>query len=216
MKHKTEIVKIITDMSGKYSAGTIFSDWVQCTALAIQNACQLIHNQLWHEREQEYISIMDKYSQKEQLQMSHMFHLLSCAFEDEMADLMGEIYMEAKCGNKHTGQFFTPFHLSCLTAGLVSADVSEENPLILNEPSAGSGGMIIAEALELKKRGINYQKCMKVNARDLDWRCVYMAYVQLSLLGIDATVMQGDSLTNEKTEPKQIFKTPNRMGALLL
>lgn len=216
MKEKREIVKKITDMSGKYAAGTIFSDWVQCMALAIQNTCQLVHNQLWHEREQEYLSIMGKYSREEQIRMSHMFHLLSCAFEDELTDLLGEIYMEANCGNKRTGQFFTPFHLSCLAAELASADVSEENPAILNEPSVGSGGMIIAAASALKKRGLNYQRCMKVVAQDLDWRSVYMTYVQLSLLGIDATVIQGDSLMNEKPEPKQIFKTPNRMGALLL
>lgn len=216
MKEKKEIIKIITDMSGKYAASIIFSDWVQCMALAIQNACQMVHNQLWFEREQEYLSLMGKYSPEEQNQMSHMLTLLSYAFEDGLSDLLGEIYMEADCANKGTGQFFTPFHTSCLVANLADVDASEENPVLLNEPSAGSGGMIIAAASVLKDRGLNYQRCMKVVAQDLDWRSVYMTYVQLSLLGIDATVIQGNSLMNEKPEPKQIFKTPNRMGALLL
>ena len=65
----------------------------------------------------------------------------------------------------------------------------------MHEPSTGGGGIIIAAAKVLKDRGLNYQKCLKVVAQDLDWKGVYMTYVQLSLLGIEATVIQGDSLS---------------------
>ena len=75
--------------------------------------------------------------------------------------------------------------------------------------------MIIAAARVLKERGLNYQRCMKVTAQDLDWNSVYMTYVQLSLLGIDAEVIQGNTLSDSMPEPKQIFLTPNRMGMLI-
>lgn len=215
MDEKNQIVIILTDMSGRHAPSIIFADWVHCAALAIQNSCQMIHNRLWDEREQEYTALMKQYTPEEQQQMFRMFALLTCAFDEDPADLLGEIYMEAGCGNKGTGQFFTPFHISCMAADLVFDDVSEEKPVILDEPSAGGGGMIIAAALALKKKGINYQRCMKVRAQDLDWRSVYMTYVQLSLLGIDAVVIQGNTLAGGKPEPKQIFRTPRRMGVLL-
>lgn len=79
--------------------------------------------------------------------------------------------------------------------------------------------MIIAIAAVLKERGINYQYCMKVTAQDLDWRSVYMAYVQFSLLGIDAVVIQGDTLCNPyipgETDERRVLRTPKNMGVLL-
>ena len=78
--------------------------------------------------------------------------------------------------------------------------------------------MIIAFADILKRKGFNYQKCMKVVAQDLDWKGVYMCYVQLSLLGIDAVVVQGDTLKEPYTDnyPRsRIFRTPRNMGLLI-
>ena len=88
----------------------------------------------------------------------------------------------------------------------------------MNEPSRGSGGMIIAAAKVLKDRGINYQNVLKAVAQDLDWKAVYMCYVQLSLLGIDAVVVQGNTLSDPdwRTRPKEcIFRTPKNMGMLI-
>ena len=142
--------------------------------------------------------------------------------EGEMEDVLGAIYMEAGCGNKNTGQFFTPFHVSLACAQLTvrEQDVNEAHPLYFNEPSAGSGGMVIAAARALKERGINYQNCMKVVAQDLDWNCVYMTYVQLSLYGVDGIVVQGNTLTEPLTSlkayPKErVFITPKKAGLLL-
>ena len=78
--------------------------------------------------------------------------------------------------------------------------------------------MIIAAAKVLKDRGINYQKCMQVVAQDLDWKAVYMCYVQLSLLGINAVVVQGNTLIEPdwmSRPPECIFRTPNRTGMMI-
>ena len=128
--------------------------------------------------------------------------------------------MKAELGSKQTGQFFTPYHLSVLTAEMgIPKDISPENPLIMNEPSAG-GGMIIAAAKVLKRRGLNPQKCMKVIAQDMDWKGVYMTYVQLSLLGIKAAVVQGDTLGEPAIDPRRypqerVFYTPAIKGMLI-
>ena len=218
---KKEIVNTILSMSGRYGLDAIFADWVKCMAIAFQNASCMIHNELWQKRENEYLAIMQKYSKEERMKMQEMTTMLGIALGEELSDVLGEIYMESGAGNKLTGQFFTPFHLSKLTAGMsFPEELFDKNGKIkLHEPSVGAGGMVIAVASVLKDRGINYQKCLQVVAQDLDWRSVYMAYVQFSMLGIDAIVVQGDSLINPyepgKTEKSRIFRTPMNMGLLL-
>lgn len=216
---KKEIVKIIKSMSGRYSAYDIFSDWVEMCALSLQNSVYLIHNGLWKKREQQYLDIVKKYSQAEGTQMQKMFSLLVSAFEEEMSDVLGEIYMESGCGNKNTGQFFTPYHLAVATAQVgVPKDISEDNPFWMNEPSTGGGGMIIAAAQVLRDRGLNYQRCMNVVAQDLDWKGVYMTYVQLSLLGIKAIVVQGNTLAAPYVKgypAERVFYTPAKMRVLI-
>lgn len=216
---KRQIVKKIEAMSGSYTPYTIFTDWVAMMALAIQNGCCLIHDKIWKQREQNYLDLMRKYDSDTQKRFMELCGLLILAIEEtEMTDWLGEIYMESGCGSKNTGQFFTPFHLSYLCASCsVPQNVDEEHPLVLNEPSTGGGGMIIAAAKILKDRGINFQRCMDVVAQDLDWNGVYMTYVQLSLLGIKATIAQGDTLAKPYTPdyPKErVLRTPARMGVL--
>lgn len=147
-----------------------------------------------------------------------MLAMLAEELENNMTDVLGQIYMESGMGSKAAGQFFTPYHLSYLCAKISSPEPDERGIYHINEPSCGGGGMIIAVAQALKKRGIDYQKQMRVVAQDLDWKGVYMCYLQLSLLGINATVVQGDTLCRPYTKgypPEQVLRTPAAMGVLV-
>ena len=144
--------------------------------------------------------------------------------EDGPDDVLGSIYMESDMGSKATGQFFTPFHLSVLSARLglqnfISSFDDKMTKLTINEPSCGGGGMIIATAKVLHENGIDYQKCMDVVAQDLDWKGVYMCYVQLSLLGIKAICVQGNTLADpydlERTPKGNMLITPAKKGMLV-
>lgn len=214
MHKKREIIKMLNSMSGSRSPYEVFCDWVKLMSLSIQNSCQIFHDATWKAREDEYLKIITPYG-ADGKKFVEMAGMMAETMETEMSDFLGEIYMESGCGNKNTGQFFTPFHLSyaCARLSLHGADIS--TPIAINEPSCGGGGMIIAAAKVLKDRGINYQKCMRVVAQDLDWKAVYMCYVQLSLLGINAVVVQGNTLIDPDwmlRPPECIFRTPNRMG----
>lgn len=222
MNHKKEIVDTLQHMSGKYSTYEIFSDWIKCCALAISNQSDLFRdNEIWESREQEYLATIQKYTAEEAQEFTWMLAELAFALEDEITDVLGEVYMAAGMGNKSTGQFFTPYHLSEALAGVaIPADISPAKPLVLDEPSTGGGGMIIAAAEILRKRGLNHQKCMKVVAQDLDWKGVYMTYLQLSLLGIKAIVVQGNTLSEPFTDlrsyPKErVLLTPAQKGMLI-
>lgn len=215
-----EIVKIINELSGKFSGYEVFSDWVKSMALSIANFPNYRKDSIWKKREEEYIAIANKHGTETMLRFSEMYMLLGEALGKEMEDVLGRIYMEAGLGSKQTGQFFTPFHISKMVASMtIPEDVSPTNPYVLHEPSCGGGGMIIALAKAMIEQGINYRKCLKVVAQDLDWKGAYMTFVQISLLGIDGIVVQGDTLA-EPFKPgypeERVLYTPVRKGLLVL
>ena len=215
---KEKIVKCIEKKSGKYSAYEVFSDWIKCCALSISNATDLLHGDIWKKREQMYIDVVRKYGKEEIRMFSEMFSFLTIALEENMEDILGKIYMESGMGSKAAGQFFTPYHLSALCAKMVIPAPDENGIYYINEPSCGGGGMIIAAALALKEKGINYQRKMHVVAQDLDWKGVYMSYLQLSLLGIKAICVQGNTLSEPYAPgypPERVLYTPTEMGVLL-
>ena len=185
------IIKEISKMSGHYHAIDIFRDWVEMTAISIGNQCY--YNQ---SLEDKYLGIARKYSDKELLMLCEMSGILVALFDEDIQDYLGAIYMGLNAGNKKTGQFFTPFHICELMAQTSLSEYKGEE-IVVNEPSSGGGGNILACAKVLKEKGYNYQEKMKVVAQDLDFQCVYMSYVQFSICGLNAVVIQGDTLKNE-------------------
>lgn len=219
MNRKKEIIDSINKMSGQYSPYDVFCDWIKCCALSIQNSCQMIHNSIWQKREEEYMQIAKKYGRERMMEFSKMLFALTETLEDDMSDALGDIYMKSGMGNKNTGQFFTPYHVSVMCAEMSLPKDIGEGIISINEPTCGGGGMIIAAANALKGRGIDFQKRMDIVAQDLDWKAVYMCYVQLSLIGVKATVVQSNTLMKPYPSaeiPKEcIFRTPAKMGLLL-
>lgn len=213
------ITEIINDLGRKYSRSEIFADWVKMMALSIVNSTCFYKDSTYEKREKEYLAIAKKYDEETFSCFSEMFALLVIAMEKEMKDILGEIYMNLGLGKKGSGQVFTPFHVAGLMANLMlTEDISPKKPYTMSEPTCGSGVMVIALAKIMKERGINYIQCLRVVAQDIDWTAVYMTFVQLSLYGIDAVVIQGDALDQKSAEysPERVFATPARKGILKL
>ena len=82
----------------------------------------------------------------------------------------------------------------------IEKQLEEKDYITVSEPCCGSGGMIIAFAESLKDNGYNYQHQLYVEAIDIDELCFKMTYIQLSLLGIPARVIRGDSLSMQYYE----------------
>lgn len=225
MDRKKEIVNLIQGMAGRYSAYEIFTDWIRCFALSIEQSTHLIRDEDWHKREQSYIDTMKKYSEDERKKLAILTACLIDTLEDGPDDVLGDVYMKADMGSKAAGQFFTPFHVSVLTAKLGLMEqieaykAGELEKIEINEPACGGGAMILAAAKVIHESGINYQTAMEVVAQDIDWKGVYMCYVQLSLLGISAICVQGDTLRSPyvsgKTESSHILMTPRKAGMLV-
>ena len=225
MDRKKEIIQIINRMSGKYSGYEVFTDWIRCLALAIENSTHVIHDKVWQEREQYYEDTMRKYAPEERFGLYELTGKLVETLEEGPDDVLGKVYMESGMGSKAAGQFFTPFHVAELSARAGLRGMIEDykdgklDKITINEPTCGGGAMVIAAAKVLKDEGINYQQAMEVVAQDLDWKGVYMCYVQLSLLGISALCVQGDTLANPydpaRTERSKVLRTPKKAGMLI-
>ena len=79
----------------------------------------------------------------------------------------------------------------------IDVPADKEGPITINEPTCGSGTMVIGAAWAMQRKGIDYRHKSFFVAQDIDIRCVWMAYIQLSLYGIPAVVIHGNTLTME-------------------
>lgn len=216
MDYKSEIVKKINEMARYYSAHQVFRDWIEVYALSIANFCEPTGTPVWEKREQQYLSTIGKYQEQEILGFADLGGMLALALEEDISDVLGAVYMGLETSNKATGQFFTPDNISQLASRLIDNEVvSTDMPIKLYEPACGSSGMIIAYAKALRDKDVNYQRLLDIKASDIDFACVYMSYIQLSLLGIKAVIARQDSLLWEKVPQEHIFVTPAKKGLLL-
>lgn len=113
------IIDSIKKLSGRFSPYQVFTDWVSMAAISISNACRPLEDKIYMEREGRYLDTSKKYNKEEMKILTDMVGSLALCLEDKMCDMLGDIFMKAGCGSKLTGQFFSPYHLSYLTARLV-------------------------------------------------------------------------------------------------
>lgn len=206
-----EIIKLIDSACTMHDKDRFISDLFCCMAVSISNLVDLYQKP---EREEQYLQIINRYQKKEQEAMveicGKLFMLLSSVVYDNGAfnDYLGELFMTCFMGNKHMGQFFTPYHVSklCAKLSIGTPNKAEGKILTINDPCCGSGGMMMA-ALDVLKNDfdINYAMDCFVDCSDIDLRCVHMAYLQLSLAGVPAIVKHEDSLTKQLYS---VWRTP--------
>ena len=91
------------------------SDLFECSAITVSNMIDL--NQ-YNMREERYLQIIRNCKLPDQSMLKKYFakiyaQLNSVIYDDEkFNDNLGELFMRCDLGNKNTGQFFTPYHIS--------------------------------------------------------------------------------------------------------
>jgi len=205
---KREFVKTIMSMSHGHNLFDLFRDFCELSALSLVNAVDR-RQTLWQQREERYLNIVKRYTPVEIDKFCQMLAFVIEGLELERSDFMGEVFAEMEQHNSHRGQFFTPYDVSRVLARITIADkvreIDNTGFVTLQEPSMGSGGMVVAFSEELRKAGYNPQTQMHVVGVDVDSRAVHMAYIQLTLLHIPAVIYVGNTLTMEMREE---WKTP--------
>ena len=194
--HRNKLIKLIERASGRRAKWDVFRDFVTMAAAVFS---KLDLNQA-ERREEEYLSCTRRYNKDELALFPQMLAELTMGMEAYPRDILGETFMMLDLGNAYRGQFFTPYELCQAMAQLQLSEVTQETIdkqgfITIQEPACGAGAMVIAAAMYLLEKGINYQQCVHVTAIDVDATAAMMAFVQFSLLHIPATVVNGNSLT---------------------
>lgn len=132
--------------------------------------------------------------------LSECLAILVQGLEEDQHDFLGSMLAElSQLDVSWKGQCFTPPALCTLMASMTMGDIEpdHDNRLMLSEPCCGGGAMVIASSNVLKDRGFfpwnYYWTCV-----DVDWRMFAISYIQLTLLGIPAGVIHGNTLSMEQ------------------
>lgn len=198
-----EIAKALRRCSGSRGLWDVFADFLYMSARTIANTCDLAQRD---KREAEFIAVAARHEPATVATFTEVFGMIVGALDDggqHFTDVLGRVFHELELHNTHVGQFFTPYDLCLAMAGFTIGDevattVRDKGFVTVNEPACGSGAMVIAFAEEMLRRGLNPQRQLHVVAQDIDERSVHMTYLQLSLLGIPAVVIWGDTLALEE------------------
>lgn len=193
-----ELVKEFDSFVGRHRKHTVFSDLCAAIAITIRNS---VDRSKWQEREDHYLNIIQKYSKEEVDSIAKIFSLIVMELEKGPRDVLGKMYMESEIGSKELGQFFTPDDVASLLSGLaydrdnVRKEIEKKGFITLMEPAIGGGVTLIAFINKMIMDGLNPQEQLYIHATDIDLTAVHMSYIQLSLLGIPATIIHGNSIT---------------------
>ena len=117
-----EIVKLLEASAGAKRMAEVFDDFVEMSALAFRNA---VDSWGYDEREAQYLRAAGRYDREELNRFAHALALVVQAMEQEPCDVLGRLYMELELGNGRLGQFFTPYDVARLVAGMQIDGIAE-------------------------------------------------------------------------------------------
>jgi len=181
-------------LSNRHTRWEIWSDFIKLSACSL-----CLSDREQHEKE--YATIIKRYDREEIERFSQMLAFTVDAFEyNPDQDFLGDLFMRLDLSDTWRGQFFTPYNVCKMMAGINIEEPSEEQQWIsVCDPACGAGALLIAFAQECLHRKINYQTSVLFVAQDIDRIAALMCFIQLSLLGCPGYVVIGDSLTNPVT-----------------
>jgi len=187
-------INILEHIKPSKHAYEVFSDWLVLSAAVLY---------IWKGDEninKEYSETAKDYPEDELLKMGELLDITVNALEEKEQDFLGEIFIDARLSNAKTGQFFTPYHVSYMSALATMGECEFPKGRVckINDPACGAGGMLIAGLQVMKEKNFNYQQNAFFIAQDIDARCARMSYIQLSLLGAPAVVYCMNTLTGQE------------------
>jgi len=190
-----------------------FSDFCELSALSLVNVVEQRP-----EREVRYREILAAYSPEEVQVFPRLLGLTTMGLEGLDRDFLGELFMRLELGSHWHGQFFTPMSVCRMIAEISLVDANPEEIIAhkgfvsLHEPAVGAGAMVIAFAAAMQARGLNPQTSSHVTAIDIDGTAARMAFVQLALLGLPATVIIGDTLAPDFAIRETLHTPAHHLG----
>jgi hypothetical protein len=128
------------------------------------------------------------------------------AVEHGSSDFLGDVAAQLSTLDGGLGQFFTPFEVSRLVCAIDTTDddlrdvIRRHGFASMHEPTAGSGGMILAFAERIQSLQLDPALTLYVECNELETTAFHMLYTQLSCRGVSALCRLGDTLSQEFRE----------------
>lgn len=194
--YRKDFLKCLASIDQSKRRYDIFKDFLELSTLSFLGVFDK-----QEENENRYKEVIKTYKHPEKL--AELLHITVEALTQKTHDFLGEIYMFGEFGNKGSGQFFTPFHVSEFMVEItiyendLKTKIEQNGFITVNDPCCGSGVMFLAATEAIIKMGYNPQEVMRVYGTDIDIICCYMAFIQTNLLGLTARIDYGYSITME-------------------
>lgn len=177
-------VGVLNSFKGYYYDYDIFRDFINyATACLLWEGDIKLAEELKHRYKSDYS------------RFGELYLALAQTMQDQLPiegfgwyDALGTLYEEISSRQKSSmmGQFFTPPSLCDMTAQMLTPTEREEHTITVNDPSAGSGRMLLAfNAI--------YPGAYHI-AQDLDPICTKMSAINMAMHGIKGQAVNGDTL----------------------
>ncbi len=154
--------------------------------------------------EDRYMAVVNRNTNEDVRAMPELLGITALALQEGGCDFLGQVVVELELPNAHMGQFFTPYDVSRMMAEMtfdtVDEIIAEQGFVTVQEPACGAGGMIIAAADAIERKGFDIARQLYVDGIDISPTCFKMSYLQASLRGIPATIRRGNTLSLEMFE----------------
>lgn len=200
-RYEDELLYAIQELGATKGLNTVFTKFLELTATALGEKLDPVNAE---KRKRQYEIAEKGLSAIELFKFAQMTTLLCLAVadhRDDPIDILGGIYHRLKLNNEWKGQFFSPDNLARSMAMMLELGKELGNTKeyeIIREPACGSGVMVIGATWAMQRYNLDYQKKVFFVAQDIDIRCVWMTYIQLTLYKIPAVVIHSNMLTKEE------------------
>lgn len=193
-----DLMEEIKQLGYRMGLNNAFTKFLELTAVSLGSALDPFH---YKEREEEYDKAVKGLKPEELSSFARMMALLYLAVRqhaDDPKDILGDIYHRLKLNNEWNGQFFTPDNVARMMGMLIDPVLNQTDTkdiITVNEPTCGSGTMILGSVWAMVQKGVDYTTKTLFVAQDIDIRCVWMTYIQLTLYKVPAVVIHSNTLT---------------------
>lgn len=201
-----QMAKDLLDALGPRDIDDFMTD---CMKLWAMEATALYNLPAYPKIQRKYTTLYYKREQDERVLMISLSQSLLSAIRYEItaetySDVLGSMYEKIDLVEKGWGQYFTPEDISDFLAALcffngkdVKMVIEETGFASFYDGCVGSGRMFYSVIKYLNTLGVDFKDKTVMFGTDTDIRCVYMAFIQLSLYGVPAVINHGNTITEE-------------------
>lgn len=191
---RKQFIRLFNDTARYLRRWDVFCDFITLAASELDLARIRTPDNIERSRK-----ICERYEAADIQKMKELFVLMVCALDAKFHDFLGAIFMELELGSNDMAQYFTPYSVQSMMARMMMPGVKDtirrEGFVTVSDPASGAAGMIVAYAECLNEARYDHSNHMFGSCIDIDPIAADMAFVQLSLLGIPAEVITGNTLT---------------------